>query len=348
MERTLAQFLGRSDPNIPLPSSTVAIIVGLKWSLLRRIEKPLKNLDLPELSTIGIALNVITIRYQCDLKSFTDMAALISRTHSMTSGSDRSRVLFSPSLDTIQTSSLASSNYTIAFTSLPDLAMFLGIRDEKDYEKLLTKEVVKHDTTFLQIIGSYLRHDDQNERQPNNSSNSSIGSVSANTGAPSFLRLFVGSSPIKGCCLSGGSYNDDYQSSSLNCGKYHTMVYEQRCSHFSSTQMCFQSPWIGKHFETDFCHDEDDMNRAEDGEVDTFQKHFVLNWSRMTPPSTSKWTKDVQGTHENCPGSISLSIPTIYMNSNKNVTSMVKLLDEYIETHMNLRTDLPNNKAYSR
>lgn len=340
LERSLAGFMNNSGTNISLPSSSAAILLGLKWSLLRRVEKPLRTLQFPELGTLGLASNVISIRYQCDLKSYKDMAALITRKHEVTRQTEKARVIFSPPFETIQTSSLALDNLSIAFTSLPDLACFLGIRDEKDYEALLTRESVRENSNLFQVVGTYEVNQFCGGPSQNSSSTSSLNSISATSNPPPSISLFIGCAPFKGRLLSVASGNDDEECSNIEDGKYHSVVYEQRCSHFSLTQMCFRSPWIANNYETDFC-DDYDYEKIEANKAADFPNHFVLHWTRMVHPSTSKWTSDVRGMSDNCPGTLRLSIPTVYMNSRLNVETVRSLLDEHIETFMDLRTTLP-------
>ena len=67
------------------PPSTNSVIVSLRWSLLRALEKPLKSVNLPGLCQHGIASDEINVAVQCDYRAFREISDSLAKEHSCVS-----------------------------------------------------------------------------------------------------------------------------------------------------------------------------------------------------------------------------------------------------------------------
>ena len=121
-------------------------------------------------------------------------------------------------------------------------------------------------------------------------------------------------------------------------------------------QKCFREPWTTKKIETKMYTN---CSFDLDGTVDKKQlkNYFVLTWSRQATPSVVKWTRDVHevannspvDVHEvanNSPGCLRLSVPTVLFTSNRNVRSLVPILDNNIETFMKVRSKMHSLSSF--
>ena len=146
--------------HISFKETTLPVIVRLKWLMLNRLEKPISNIDLSDIHTLGVARNIMTIRCDCDLDSFMDICLVTALKHGLTltltlpSVSTASRVLFFPDYHRSQSGSQGTDSMAISFSTLVDLTDILGLRDEEDYEQILLKERTGTEIHYMQIIGS--------------------------------------------------------------------------------------------------------------------------------------------------------------------------------------------------
>ena len=123
----------------------------------------------------------------------------------------------------------------------------------------------------------------------------------------------------------------------INRKKHISVVVEQKCTAFCITQKCFLSEWMCTNVTSDF------NTRCKfdlDGTVfeENLNDYFILTWKREQSPSTTKWTKDVQEVDSNSPGTLSLSLPTVFMSARRNVRSFVRILDAQIENFLDIRS----------
>ena len=334
IERQLQDVGMRTSSSIS--SSAYAVIVALRWSLLKVLERPLKVPDLPGFSTHGLASNDITSVVQCDYNTFRELAASVAKDHCCGSESDcTKRVAFSPSYNTTQSGSNAVNNLNIIFSSLADLTTFLHIRDDNDFEGVLSKEVVTESRNMLRILGTMSITTDNGDL--NHNSAKSSNSISASSDAISNINLFLGASPFHYYYLleSKNRKNGSYESKH----GFQTVVLKQECKHFCQDQHCFRTPWKVQQVTSKLairCRFDLD-GTVPKGEL---QKYFVLNWSRLGAPSSIKWTTDVHETRNNSPGQLRVTIPSIFCTSRRNVRSLVAILDSQIETFMKVRSSI--------
>lgn len=333
-----------------LCSSTISVIVSLRWALLKALEKPLKPADLAGFAEHGLAYQKVTATSQCDYSTFRDIADMLAKEHKFASDDPtKSRVAFSPSFQTIQSGSSASNNLNILFSCLADLTTFLRIRDDNDYESILSKEAVNDKYTLLRILGTFNISDASNDssdwynndsQTKSNGASTSTKSISASSEHHHVLSIFVGSSPVQyRNAASPRSATTIGNSSTEDKELYRSTVFEQECRHFCSNQKCYKMPWKTKNIDSKMS-----VNSTFnlDGTVQKGQhnSYFVLNWSRQPAPSSVKWTQDVQDVGNCTPGCLRLSVPTVVMTASRNVRSLVSLLDNHIETFMRMRAKM--------
>ena len=129
---------------------TLSVVVSLRWAFLKALEKPLRFVNYP-----GLAVNVLTshsfsVSVQFDYYCFRDISASLTKEHPEARDEPmKSRVAFSPSFHTTKSGSSAVNNLNILFSSLADLTSFLRIRDDNDFESILSKEVLSDTSTVL-------------------------------------------------------------------------------------------------------------------------------------------------------------------------------------------------------
>lgn len=319
-----------------------SVIVSLKWALLKALEKPLKSMPLEDLSKHGIASTEIIVTSHCDYFTFRELSALLEKEHNSSGDDKKSRIAFSPPFSTTQAGSGASDNMNIMFSCLADLTSFLNIRDENDFAYILSKEIITESSTMLRIIGNCKIEDPGNEKLAEGKYEISTETVSNSTDSisaakPSVITLFVGSAPVK------YEKGRDRSSSSVDReDHFRSTLLRQQCRHFSTTQKCYQAPWTLMHMESDFAVD---CMFHLDGSIvaeKDLRDFFLLTWTRQTPPSLKKWTRDIHCIGNNVPGSLRLSIPYLFIDSARNVHALVSLLDTEIETFIRLRSTIHN------
>ena len=194
---------------------------------------------------------------------------------------------------------------------------------------------------MFRFLGTYVIHSNSSNENKESGQSSSDDNVSASSTLSSHIRLFFGSSPIKYTALYDISSFKEERAKANNRNEYLSVLFEQNCSYFCPVQKCFQSQWIGRHIRSEF-----NLNCQfdEDGAVSALQlsNYFVLQWNRQQPPSTAhgKWTKDVVDVGNNMPGTLTLSVPSVFMNANRNVTSIISMLDTHIESLMDIRSKI--------
>ncbi len=138
-------------------SSTQSVLSALRWAFLRTLEKPLKHSQEPALSQHGLARQEISVCTHCDYYTFRDISSMLAAEHKFASDEpQRSRLAFSPAYQTIQSGSGAANDLNILFSCLSDLTSFLRIRDDNDFEAILTKEVVSNTLCLLRILGTFV------------------------------------------------------------------------------------------------------------------------------------------------------------------------------------------------
>ena len=106
-------------PNKPpaLSSSSLSVLVSLRWTLLKALEKPLQPVQLFRTPDYGLTRQEINVVVQCEHQSFRKIAAVFAKEHRCTSNSNNTRVLFSPAFQTTQCGSSASNNFNISFST---------------------------------------------------------------------------------------------------------------------------------------------------------------------------------------------------------------------------------------
>ena len=351
MERNLANVM--KDKELSLPSSTEAVLVALRWSFLRILEKPLKPLQIPDLTKYGIASNVVTAKCECDYNGFKDITSYLGRVYASSTASNRdSRVVFSPSYSTVQSGSFAVKDMRVIFSTLADICSLLGVREEEDYEKMLSKEVQSESTSLLRLVGTF-RVLDSNSTSPNDSTlqiedhtATSSQSANATSSSSSCIQVFLGTAPVVHNVEKDENLKivkaEDTKPSAGNQSHHHeldletefrSVVFEQKCDHFSISKMCFQTKWMVKHISSKLnvtCRFDPDGGIS----CGKLSDHIVLKWSRQPAPSNTKWTSDIQYTAGNSPGTLHLSIPTLFMTARHNVEAVSYILDEWVETFM--------------
>lgn len=331
--------------NASVTSSTLSVIVSLRWALLRALERPLKNVQLPSLDHNGLAHQNLSVNVHCDYYSFREIASMLAQEHRFAcEDPKKSRVAFSPGYNTIQSGSSAVNDLNIVFTCLGDLTSFLRIRDENDFESILTKEVVTENQNLLRILGTFTisETDQANSIRDSSTGSSSTISVSVSSESVSAIRLFVGSSPVN---FFPAATSDATASTAQKKEFYQSIIFEQECKHFCLNQKCYRTPWKPQNIQSTLTitspfHMDGTIERSE------LDKYFLLNWSRQPSPSHVKWTKDVQDVGINTPGILRLSLPSIFFSSRRSVRSLVSLFDKHIETFMKMRSYLHNNSSF--
>lgn len=343
IERKLVDVNTNNPPHSS--ATTESVLVTLKWALLRQLEKPLKALKLPELSTLGVAQSSYVVSAQCDDATFRDLTSSMVRTHQYFQGSKRTgRIAFTPSYDIIQSGSCAVNELTVIFSSLSDVAALLNIRDDKDYESMVVKESVNESSSFLRLLGTYSVSQTPSagtKTTADASKSFESSSVCANSNDVSttqhekYLQLYVASAPV--------AVTDDKRTEAIDGGShtglrlFRTVVIEQKCAHFSKVSNAFQTPWRVKRCSSNF-------NVACDFDLDgevrecNLSEYFTLSWSPLVQPSCKKWTRDIRFIGEHCPGNLRLTVPYIFFSAHKNVKDLSVVLDNTIEYFMSLRS----------
>lgn len=334
--------------NAGLSTSAHSVIVSLRWALLRALEKPLKNVILPDLDRHGLALSPVSVSSQCDYYTFREISAALCKEHPFSREEPKkSRVAFSPAFHTTQSGSSASNDMNILFSCLADLTAFLRIRDDNDFETILSKEVVCSSSTLLRVLGTFRIIDQLQDESsgeidtPSTTARTSTNSVNASSENVPVINLFVGSSPI---CYDHEKRNN-MAGMKAEDPKLRSSIFQQECRHFCSNQKTYRAPWRSLHVESkhliNACFHLD--GTVQQGEI---RNHFVLNWSRQPAPSPVKWTRDIHEAGSNLPGYLRLSVPAVVFSASRNVNALVSILDHHIETFMRFRSSLHSLSSF--
>jgi len=327
-------------PSSALSSTAFSVIVALRWSFLKSLERPLKFPDHPSLSSHGLASHEVSVSVLCDYQTFRELSALLETEHNSTpEGNVSRRIAFSPSFNTIQSGSNAADDLNIIFSCLADLTSFLRVRDDNDFDNILSKEVVTETSTMLRILGTATIAHIGDTQQERGALSNSTSSVSATSERRSAVRLFVGTAPVQFIQRS------DIRDTSFDPRTtFSSAVIEQECTHFCNTQKCFQEPWVihRTHSNLSVCSRFDLDGTVPKKEL---RNYFVLNWSRLSAPSNNKWTRDVHDTGNNCPGQLRMTVPYVFFTARRTVRSLVSILDKNIETFMKVRSIIQSRSS---
>lgn len=342
LERKVQDINHTKSPQLSL--SAQSIIVALKWNLLLQLEKPLKELRLEGLSQLGIASHTYKISTQCDYSTFRELAASLESVHACTDNPNRTgRLAFSPSFDIVRSSSGAADNLVTIFSTMADLTDFLQIRDQQDYESILSKEIFTDEKSLIRLAGTFAIEDSTEILPPSASKGdtNSLESISVFSSKEllkdKVIRIYVASSPVS--ISAAQSNNTSPDESGDNDRLLKTTLIEQSCVHFSTETKSFQSKWRSFEIQSDFkvsCFfDLDGVARPSQ-----LKTYFTLTWSRIPAPSTKKWTRDVHDIGNNSPGSLTLSFPSVFVSARKSVEALLSIIDRNIESFMDFRSEL--------
>ncbi len=348
IERHLEDVKPSNRSASSLTTTTRSVIVSLRWAFLKTLEKPLKLPHNSAVSQHGIEQHELSVSVHCDYHTFREIAAVLAKEqYCVPDNPSDSRVAFSPSFNTTQSGSTASDNLSILFSSLSDLTSFLYIRDDNDFEKVLSKELVTETSTLLRVLGTFVLEDSRNNYQQARTEytamTKSTASVCESSENSQTISIFVGTAPL--------SFVTSDKPDAVNVGSssdpsvFKSTLFQQQCKHYCRSKKCFQSPWNSKHVDLSYT-----VNSTFhlDGTVAAgeIEKYFVLNWKRQAAPSSSKWTRDVQDFADNAPGVLRLSIPFVFSSTNRNVRSLIALLDKHIETFMKVRSSMHSQSSF--
>lgn len=326
----------RSSPSHSLSTSAESVLVALKWSMLRQLERPLKEVKLKGLVYMGVAQQCCQATTNCDYSTFRELATSLANRHGyLTPSATSGRLEFSPSYNRIQSGSVASNNMSIMFSTLADLTNFIKVRDEADYRSIISKTVYTEDKSIMRVIGTFrvegpLEPQPQADYPSSSESTKSVNAVSTQQQlCDNYLRIYVATAPP--------SQDTSFPDPSTRPPQLHTSILEQRCMHFSTTTRSFQSPWNSREFKSDF---KVSCDFDVDGIVppDQLKNYFKLSWSSLQPPSTKKWTKDVHTVSGNNPGTLTMSFPCVFLSARRSVASLSSVMDSNSDTFIEFRS----------
>ena len=357
-----------------LPHYAVSVLVTLKWLLMKKLEKPLRTLPLPQLSERGVASLVLSVKSDCDYGTFKHIAASLQRQFCPELGRNTdqspssSRITFHPNFARTQCDSTGVDNLSVSFTCFADLMDALRVRDEDDFENLLSMEVGKQHDNLFQLIGTLVLPDaaivgaaqersgtysvddeivDENElirttplhEQPLTVTSTTPATVTTNPGT---MSIYIGTSPLHGDndtdIYNGLSVLSDIKSVD---NPFHTLAFQQDCSHFCELQKCYKSQWKSVSRPSTLSVP---IRRGLRKDPDK-QRFFVLNWTQHKTPSTSKWSRDAQFFGTQSPGRLELTVPVVYTSAKSNASALSHLMDENIEGILRQRICLQQFKV---
>ena len=329
-------------PQSLLDSHSFSVLLSLRWSLAKSLEKPLKRTNLTDLSKYGLASDILSVKVQCDHNSFMTIAKYIENMYNTTNLSYRdSRVAFAPPFPVIHSGSQSASDLSIIFATLSDLTHLLNIRDERDYEHIMVKENVTESASFFRLLGTYAITTDEPDPVTSNEQTSSVSVCTTSSAHESqSIRLYVASAPVQvefGPVATPREPTQPLPSS--NTAGFHSVLLTQKCENFSTSKSCFQADWVPYKVRSKF-----NVVTKLDADCDIHSRqikdHFVMSWNPAPSPSASKWTSDMLANRGNVPGSITLQVPLIYIESRHNIGMLSKVLDNQIEDLMDLHKSL--------
>lgn len=349
LELQLSQFM--KSPAAPtITSSSLIILLSLKWNLMKRLERPLKEVNTEGRSSHGISAGFINVKCDCDHSTFREIAAYLAWRNGFNNDSGdsdvvkSSRTSFIPSVNRALSPSLGSDNVFITFTVLTDITDLLGVNDEDDFEQILSKETRGSSTHLVQVVGCLSTVRDVNAPDASTSSNSSDSNNSVQTSSssnPPFYRVFVGAAPHD--ILAERILPKDVETTStdkLPCTEsgsttYSSVLFEQPLQNFSIERNSYRAKWRARLVTTSFLP----CNKASMSEPDK-TRSFFLKWTRMKGPSLTKWSRDSQTLTNSVPGQLHLSLPVVCCSSQSYSLSVSTLLDQHVETFMDQRIDI--------
>ena len=118
IERQLEDVKPSNRSASSITTTTRSVIVSLRWTFLKALEKPLKPPQIYTASPHGIQQQEFSVSVQCDYHTFREIAAVLAKEHHcLPDNPNGSRVAFSPSFHTTQSGSTASDNMNILFSA---------------------------------------------------------------------------------------------------------------------------------------------------------------------------------------------------------------------------------------
>lgn len=348
LEETVKLLLARTNPQPTLSdmSTTVqSVLQNLKWSLFKRFEKPLRVQAVPLLSVHGVASTVLSVKCDCDFHAFKSITRILAHRYSPSAtiptdsqATRLSRIAFHPNYSRTQSSSAGVDKLSVSFTCLSDIMDSLNVRDEDDYERILSTEVDSSRGKVLQIVGtlevkpSAEADFNCNVTYPDDTAHTASSNESHGTGDTSsnVISIYVGSSPFRLLRTLHPSSSTNKELA-LKC-----FVFQQTCANFNVEQQCYKTKW-------NICRPRTDFGMTTNDGLQDFpdkSKRFALTWSQTKTPSAKKWSKDAQVYSCPFPGQIELSLPVVFTSSSTTVNAISTLLDSNIEAILVQRLEM--------
>ena len=82
LERNLNDLMQNSRLH-SLNLASTAVLLALKWSLLRKLEVPLSPSRFPSVKKHGVLISTLTVKSNCDSLAFRDISAFLAKKHSV-------------------------------------------------------------------------------------------------------------------------------------------------------------------------------------------------------------------------------------------------------------------------
>lgn len=350
LERQVSHFM--CDTSTPsMPSSTLVILLGLKWSLMRRLERPLKEVSFEGGSSFGLSAGSITLKCDCDHRALRDISAFVAWRHSLKNDSNdpttpaTPRTMFLPNVNRAMGPSLGTDNISITFTVFSDLTDLLGVNDEDDFERMIFKEAKGANSHVVQVLGC-LETVGSKTSEYDKCSHSTCSNVSVQTSSAQttpFFRLFIGTAPHS--LLADKILAQDVETTSKDKIPYSdakittfsSVLFEQPLQNFCMERNCYRAKWRARLVTTSFEPTKQTIGASKEPDK---LRSFFLKWTRMKSPSLTKWTSDSQTLTHTVPGQLHLHVPVVYSSSKSNAISISKLVDNHVETFMDQRISI--------
>lgn len=195
----------------------------------------------------------------------------------------------------------------IMFSCLPGLASFLLVRDDYDFEAILSKGVVSGCSSLLQILGSFVLEDPKdtnfmdikNEVRTKSASTSATGSSCATSDKTSIINLSIEASFVNHRPAASAQVNTQWSTYSHNLNFRSTLL-QQDWRYFCPSIKCYKTSWATKYIESNFfvnCRFYHDRTVSKE-----HLKHFcILTWTKRPSPLPKKWTRDIHNVGNNLP-----------------------------------------------
>lgn len=181
---------------------------------------------------------------------------MLCKTHQHYDPASDLKVAFPPFFSTTQSGFSILGNMNVMSFCLANLVSFLLVRDDNDFEAILSKEVVSSSSALLQILGYFVIEelkdtkfmDVKNEIRTGGAGTGAAKKICATSSKPLTISVFAATSSVSYRPVDGAQVNTQEIADCHNLNFSFTLMLQDR-RYFCRSINCYKTSWVFEHIE---------------------------------------------------------------------------------------------------